>query len=652
MTPQGRAKHGAPFAPGNEFRLMRNRYLDLLRFLAIVRVVVYHVTGWATLTLVFPAMSVMFALAGSLMAASLQRTGPAAVVRRLRRLLPALWLVALIFVPAMLVFDLPVTWRLVYWIMPLGDPPANAWGAIALSVIWYLRDYLWFVLVSPLAWWLFRRWPVPTLVAPYLLLIVVELRFPTAPIVLRDFGLYFGAWLLGFAHHAGMLRRMSRRVLLPTAATLATLGAAWIFTHPGPRGYDLNDVRFGNALWSAAFILVALGLAPAGAAWVDRTAWFGRLVTLFNQRAVTIYLWHMPFVAVLTPLVGMVGWSHTDPLGLAVRIVLVFALVGIVALLFGWVEDVGAGRRPLLIPGWQPAAPGARLPAPRTPVRTPTRTPSDRTVDGDVAAVGVHGDDQRRRGVVGDPHVGVTRIAVGVDLVTARRNGEADVAAAGVGPYRSGLVQRQVDIAGPGVGADLRAPQAAPGDGAGTGTQRQRGRRAGHLDVPRAGLRPYVAGRVDQLDRAGADRVVHRAGAGEGRVARAVLAPDRHPFRGEDVEGDRALPSAVGVDEQLRAVDAVRGVGFGTAVPDGPVDLDPGHPCGTHDHVPRAGRDGDPGDADLLGVAEAELLLGRELTAGERDQHGGAGHGGDGDPACDGDPASGGDPGNGHCRTL
>jgi len=61
---------------------MRNRYVDLLRALAIVRVVVYHTTGWAFLTVLFPAMSVMFALGGSLMAASLDRSGTAAVGRR------------------------------------------------------------------------------------------------------------------------------------------------------------------------------------------------------------------------------------------------------------------------------------------------------------------------------------------------------------------------------------------------------------------------------------------------------------------------------------------------------------------------------------------------------------------------------------------
>ncbi|MEU2616279.1 acyltransferase, partial [Micromonospora sp. NPDC007271] len=331
---------------------MRNRYLDLLRFLAIVRVVVYHVVGSAALTLVFPAMSVMFALAGSLMAASLDRTGASAVARRLRRLLPSVWVLAAFFVPAMLLTGLPFTPKVLLWLFPISDPPANYWGALALSPIWYLRDYLWFVLASPLALWLFRRAPLSTLLAPYALLLVIEAGiYPDAPQVLREFGLYFGAWLLGFAHHDGLLRRLRNRVLVPTALALGGAGLAWIFTHPGPRGYDLNDIHLGNALWSAAFILVAIGRAPTGAAWVDRIPLLSRAVTVLNRRALTVYLWHMSFVAALTPLVGLVGWTSRDPLGLTIRVVLVFALVGVVTLVVGWVEDLAARRTPELLPG-------------------------------------------------------------------------------------------------------------------------------------------------------------------------------------------------------------------------------------------------------------------------------------------------------------
>ncbi|MGC4889119.1 acyltransferase family protein [Micromonospora sp. DT227] len=368
---------------------MRNRYLDLLRFLAILRVVTYHVTGYATLTLVFPAMAVMFALAGSLMAASLGRSGVSAVGRRLRRLLPSLWVLAAVFVPAMLLTGLTFEPKVLLWLFPIADPPANYWGGLALSPIWYLRDYLWFVLASPVALWLFRRAPLPTLVAPYALLAAIEFGILlNPPTVLREFGLYFGAWLLGFAHHDGLLRRMRNRVLLPVAGVLGAAGLAWIVTHPGPRGYDINDIPLGNALWATAFILVAIGRAPTGAAWVDRFPVFGRAVTVVNRRALTVYLWHMPFVVALTPLVGLVGWSPRDPVGLWLRVGLVFVLVGVVTLLVGWVEDVAARRTPELVPGRPrrtvpagaadaPASPapagaagrlvgaGARVPAPR-----------------------------------------------------------------------------------------------------------------------------------------------------------------------------------------------------------------------------------------------------------------------------------------------
>ena len=82
---------------------MRNRYLDLLRAAAIVRVIVYHLFGWPWLSILLPAMGIMFALAGSLTAASLDKRGAGQVITsRLRRLLPPLWLLAAVAVPAML----------------------------------------------------------------------------------------------------------------------------------------------------------------------------------------------------------------------------------------------------------------------------------------------------------------------------------------------------------------------------------------------------------------------------------------------------------------------------------------------------------------------------------------------------------------------
>src|SRR5690606_15665133 len=62
----------------------RDRYFDLLRAVALFRVVLYHLMGWAWLPVVFPSMGVMFALAGNLMARSLKRPAVQVVRGRMR----------------------------------------------------------------------------------------------------------------------------------------------------------------------------------------------------------------------------------------------------------------------------------------------------------------------------------------------------------------------------------------------------------------------------------------------------------------------------------------------------------------------------------------------------------------------------------------
>lgn len=67
---------------------VRDRYFDTLRALALIRVVTHHTFGWPWAGMVFPSMGIMFALAGTLMAKSLDRPAPEVVRSRFRRLLP------------------------------------------------------------------------------------------------------------------------------------------------------------------------------------------------------------------------------------------------------------------------------------------------------------------------------------------------------------------------------------------------------------------------------------------------------------------------------------------------------------------------------------------------------------------------------------
>ncbi|HEY7271338.1 MAG TPA: acyltransferase family protein, partial [Actinoplanes sp.] len=148
---------------------MRDRYFDTLRAAAIVRVVLYHAFPFAALELVFPSMGVMFALGGSLMVKSIDRSAAGAVRNRIRRLLPALWVMGLILVPVMIWQGWPdrPSWpQLLLWAFPIADPPSSEFGYPAAGVLWYLVTYLWLVLLSPALLKLYRRWNLPTVLLP------------------------------------------------------------------------------------------------------------------------------------------------------------------------------------------------------------------------------------------------------------------------------------------------------------------------------------------------------------------------------------------------------------------------------------------------------------------------------------------------------
>jgi len=159
----------APPAPAVPKKPGRDRYLDLLRSIALVRVVVYHLFGWAWLTVLFPSMGVMFALAGSLMARSLNRPAIGVIKGRIRRLLPPLWAFSAVALTLMFAGGWNIlkdpdhggTWGLidlVNYVVPLGAPPfpwhvgsksgllEDTWAVQAAGPLWYLRAYLWFVI--------------------------------------------------------------------------------------------------------------------------------------------------------------------------------------------------------------------------------------------------------------------------------------------------------------------------------------------------------------------------------------------------------------------------------------------------------------------------------------------------------------------------
>jgi peptidoglycan/LPS O-acetylase OafA/YrhL len=360
----------------------RERFLDVLRALALVRIVAYHAFGWLSTTLaaafsfLLPAMGVMFALGGSLIAASLDRASAASVLRhRVRRLLPSLWVLGLFVVPVMFYAGWPdaTAAELAFWLFPISEPGASKWGAQVVDVLWYVRAYLWFVLLSPLLLPAYRRWPVPTLLAPLALITALETGLigleGRAGSVLSDLGAFGTCWILGFAHRDGALAKVARPVLVGVAVTAAVLGASWAFTHPADLGdgartlelgasgytYDLNDIPLGNALWSIAFVLLVLSFSPS-MAWLRRVPIVDRIVAVMNARALTIYLWHEIALVLVVLSMDSADWSNGTLWSYALLFACTWAVIGVFILLFGWVEDLSARRRATLLP----RAPGAR----------------------------------------------------------------------------------------------------------------------------------------------------------------------------------------------------------------------------------------------------------------------------------------------------
>ncbi|MFD0436551.1 acyltransferase family protein [Streptomyces chartreusis] len=365
----------------------RDRYLDLLRSIALVRVVVYHLFGWAWLTVLFPSMGVMFALAGSLMARSLKRPAWGVIRGRVRRLLPPLWVFSAVALAMMFAGgwnpvkdpDHGGTWALVdliNYIVPIGAPPfpwhigsksgllEDTWAVQAAGVLWYLRAYLWFVVASPLLLWAFRRAPWPTLLAPLGLTAVVGTGIVTIPgetgNAVTDFAVYGSCWVLGMAHHDGFLAKIPRYVAVSCAALVMAFGLWWASGHLGPDGWDLNDIPLAQATWSFGFVVILLQYSPSWQELPGRLAKWDKLVTLSNNRAVTIYLWHNLLIMATVPILDRLyelpfmqderATAALDSTYMIWMFFLVWPLIGLAILAVGWVEDIAAKRSPRLWP--------------------------------------------------------------------------------------------------------------------------------------------------------------------------------------------------------------------------------------------------------------------------------------------------------------
>jgi peptidoglycan/LPS O-acetylase OafA/YrhL len=359
----------------------RDRYFDTLRAVAIVRVVVFHAFPVAALELVFPSMGVMFALGGSLMVKSIDRDAGRAVRNRIRRLLPALWVMALILVPIMISKGWPdrPSWpHLLLWIVPIADPPSSELGYPAAGVLWYLVTYLWLVLLSPLLLKLYRRWNLPTVLLP-LVGLLLSVAYPDTfgdrvTWVLQNILAFGSCWVLGMAHREGDLARLRATVVYPIAVACVAGALLWTWTHPGENGPDLTGIPVAYAIYSVGFVLALLRWTPR-MAWLARARPLNGLVSMVNNRAVTIYLWHNVAITIAVYLFDPLKLWRIPTQGLeeAVDFSIALLLLLVAVLAFGWVEDLAAQRSPRISPFVQRRKPQPAPTVRSSPVPVPAR---------------------------------------------------------------------------------------------------------------------------------------------------------------------------------------------------------------------------------------------------------------------------------------
>ncbi|MFD0530207.1 acyltransferase family protein [Kitasatospora arboriphila] len=361
----------------------RDRYLDLLRGLALVRVVLYHNFSWAWLPLVFPSMGVMFALAGSLMARSLKRPALTVIRGRLRRLLPPMWLFGVV-VMTLWILDgwgpdaegHPNWWwgKLAFWILPVSTPPypqgdlpgfglmEDSWGTQVGVPLWYLRAYLWYVLLSPLMLRALRRFPLVTVLTPLVLTFFSGLLPEDGRIweTWSDFTIFGSCWILGMAHNEGLLKKLPQYVAPSVAPMIMVAGYWWYVSRPVLDPTDVGDlegVPIAQAVWSFGYVLLLLHLSPSWEQWPRRLEPFNGIVSLLNARAVSVYLWHTLALELSVPVIDQLwrvdyladNWGSV--LGSPYpQLFAAIPLIGLFVLCFGWIEDVAAKRSPRLFP--------------------------------------------------------------------------------------------------------------------------------------------------------------------------------------------------------------------------------------------------------------------------------------------------------------
>jgi len=298
----------------------RNRYVDLLRAVSILVVVIGHWiirTGWYVdgelipgsmlesdpqmqwLTWLFQVMPIFFIVGGYSNAVSLesaQRKGVGFagwLAARLHRLVSPLLLLLVVWAALALVMNLAGTRTAIIQFTTQA----------ALIPTWFLAIYTMLVLLAPLAYKFWRRFGFASFFVFVALAAITDTAFFAADMKWAGWTNYFWVWLavhqLGFAWREGRLGGVWVRLAI-SAFGFAVLYAL-IFLGPYPMAMvGSPDPNLSNTL-PPKITLLALGLfqfglllafeSPMRRALDNLRLWTATV--LINSMIMTLYLWHI-----------------------------------------------------------------------------------------------------------------------------------------------------------------------------------------------------------------------------------------------------------------------------------------------------------------------------------------------------------------------
>jgi peptidoglycan-N-acetylglucosamine deacetylase len=345
----------------------RDRFLDLLRLIAVVRVVALHtctkppVIYLPWIQWIFPGMAEVFFVSGVVTAASLLERGGFSVVRtRMRRLLPPFYAYAVVAVAVMAVTDYrsaspDATLRrrdVLSFLFPVLRPTGSVTRVVLWGHLWFLTTFLWVLALAPLTFWLYRRLRGWTLVIPVIGFAVVLWIQKTGHVRVREefFNVAMFGWFfqLGYLYRDGVLQRRKPVVLGAIGVTLFACGWAVaeriepVWKTPVNELYTSPTAHF---LVGAAWMLGVLAVRGPISKWLATRRL--RVLDVVTQRTYTLFIWGPAANAVAMAASRKVGGAQGNLLlYLTVTALTLVALV----LMFGWIEDLASRRPPRLLP--------------------------------------------------------------------------------------------------------------------------------------------------------------------------------------------------------------------------------------------------------------------------------------------------------------